>query len=575
MAAMKYGRLLCAILLSGCVGTESSTSGSSGGTLAMSAGGDPDVLVPSLLQTTTAAQIVDMIYDRLADIDDSMGIVNDHGFTPRLADRWTWAKDSLSIAFHINPKAKWHDGQPVRSSDVRFTIASTKDSTLGSPTASVITNIDSVSTPDSATAVFWFHVRSPQQFYDAVYSNPIMPEHVWKGIAPAGWRGSEAAKHPIGSGPYRFVRWIPRAAVELAADTANYRGAPKLSRLVWSLAPDFTAALTRFLSGETDLFPVLRPENLAEVAKHPELRMKSFRALAYVFAQFNLRDPANHDRPHPLFGNRELRRALTMATDRAAVARSVFDTLAQPALGPTSRAYSTTDPNLRQIPFDLAHARALLDTLGWRVTTSDSIRTRNGRPLRFTISVPTTSQVRVQMAVLLQEQFRRAGVQVDIERMDFPVLVEKQRKRAFDVVIGQWNTQPSPGSVRGSWGTAGSRSTSGNNYGSYESPKFDAYVDSALNSFDQPQRKTYFTTAYQTIIDDAPAIWLAEPRQIIGYHSRFEIAPLRPDAWWAHIPEWSIPFDKQIARDKTPPSITPPSATPPSTPPAGAGQKTP
>jgi len=128
----------------------------------MSTGGDPDVLVPSLLQTTTAAQVVDLVYDRLADIGDSLNVVGDRGFTPRLADRWTWAKDSLSIAFHLNPNAKWHDGQPVRSNDVRFTIASTKDSTLGSPSASVITNIDSVSTPDSATAVYWFHARSPQ-----------------------------------------------------------------------------------------------------------------------------------------------------------------------------------------------------------------------------------------------------------------------------------------------------------------------------------------------------------------------------------------------------------------------------
>jgi len=214
MAAMRYSGILCAALLCGCVGRESSV-GSTGGTLAIASGGDPDALVPSLLQTTTAAEIVDMLYDRLADIGDSLNVVGDHGFTPRLADRWTWAKDSMSIAFHINPNAKWHDGQRVGSNDVRFTIASTKDSTLGSPTASVITNIDSVSTPDSATAVFWFHARSPEQFYDAVYQNPIIPEHVWKDISPSGWRASEAGKHPIGSGQYRFLRWIPRAVVEL------------------------------------------------------------------------------------------------------------------------------------------------------------------------------------------------------------------------------------------------------------------------------------------------------------------------------------------------------------------------
>ena len=548
MASLRYGRILCAAFVCGCVGAESSAR-SSGGTLAMSTGGDPDVLVPSLLQTATAGQVIDLVYDRLADIGDSLNVVGDRGFTPRLADRWTWAKDSLSIAFHLNPNARWHDGQPVRSNDVRFTIASTKDSTLGSPAASVITNIDSVSTPDSATAVFWFHARSPQQFYDATYQLPIMPEHVWKDIAPSSWRASEAAKHPIGSGQYRFVRWIPRAVVELSADTANYRGAPKLSRVIWSIAPDFNSALTRFLTGETDLFPQLRPENLREVAKHPELKTQSVRGLSYIFAQFNLRDPGNHDRPHPIFGDRELRRALTMATDRSALVRSVFDSLAVTALGPTLRVYPTTDPNLQQIPFDLPRARAILDSLGWRVTTSDSMRTRNGKPLRFTLSVPNSNQARVQLAVLLQEQFRRAGVQMDIEKLDFPVLAERDRKRTIDATIGQWNTQPSPGAVLGSWGIAGSRAASGNNFGSYENPVFDANIDSALASFDLPTRKRYFSTAYNTIIQDAPAIWIAEPKQIVGYHGRLQLVALRPDAWWIHIPDWSIPRDKRIARD--------------------------
>jgi len=557
MAPMRYGRILWAVLLCGCVGTESSSARSSGGTLAISTGGDPDILIPSLLQSVQAAQIADMVFDRLADIDDSLDIVDDKGFTPRLSDRWTWSRDSLSIAFHINPNAKWHDGVPVRSNDVRFTIASTKDSALGSPAAPLITNIDSVTTPDSATAVYWFHSRSPQQFYDAVFQMPIMPEHVWKDIAPTGWRASEAARRPIGSGQYRFVRWIPRAAVELAADSTNYRGAPKLSRVIWSIAPDFNTALTRFLTGETDFFEQLRPENVAEVRKHPELRMKQYRALQYLFAQFNLRNPNDRDRPHPIFGNRELRRALTMATDRATIVRSVYDTLGLPALGPTVRAYPTTDPNLPQIPFDLPRARQILDSLGWRAPDTNSTRSRNGRPLRFTLSVPGTSKVRVQLAVLLQEQLRKAGVRVDVEQLDFPVLIEKERKRAFDAAIGQWSTQPSPGAVRGSWGTAGSRTASGNNYGSYENPVFDAYVDSALASFNPAQRKAFFTKAYETIIQDAPAIWLAEPRVTVGYHSRLELAPLRPDAWWAHIAAWWIPADKRIPRDNAPASTTP------------------
>jgi peptide/nickel transport system substrate-binding protein len=292
---------------------------------------------------------------------------------------------------------------------------------------------------------------------------------------------------------------------------------------------------------------VLRPENIPEVMKHPNLRVKTYRGLAYLFAQFNLRDPANHARPHPIFGNRELRRALTMATDRATIVRSVYDTLALPALGPTVRVYATTDPTIQQIPFDLAGARQILDSLGWRVTGTDGTRSRNGRPLQFTLSVSSTSKVRIRLAVLIQEQLRQAGAKVNIEQLDFPVLVEKERKRGFDAAIGLWNIQPSPGSVRGSWGTAGSRASSGTNYGSYENPVFDAYVDSALASFDPGKARSYFTKAYETIVQDAPAIWLAEPRGVVGYNARVHLAPLRSDAWWAHIPDWWV-----SASQKTP-----------------------
>lgn len=555
MATLKKGFALTLALLCAC-GDGGARSASGGGTLVISTGGDPDVLVPALAGRIQSAQIVDLVYDRLAEIGDSLNTLGDAGFQPRLADRWTWAKDSLSIAFHLNPAAKWHDGQPVRSNDVRFTLMTTKDSTLGSSNAALITNIDSVSTPDSSTAVFWYHARDPQQFYDAVFQLPIIPEHIWKSLPLAAWRTSEVARHPIGSGQYRFNRWTPRAVVELVADSGNYRGTPKLSRVIWTIAPDFQTAVTKFLTGESDFFEQLRPENIPEVGKHPELKTKSYKSLGYSFAQFNLRDPVDHDRPHRLFGDRNLRRALTMAVDRNSIVRSTYGSMALPALGPTARAYPTTDANLQQIPFDLAKARALLDSLGWRIDPSDGVRKRSGRPLEFGLSVPATSTPRVRMAVLIQEQLRQAGVKVNVEQLEFPTLSDKLQKRSFDVVIAQLSTNPSPGSVRGSWGSAGSRAANSNNVGSYANPAFDALVDTALASFDGAKRKSYFTRAYETIIADAPAIWLAEPLGTVGYHSRLQLATLRPDAWWAHIGEWWIPQDKRIPRDNVPANAT-------------------
>jgi peptide/nickel transport system substrate-binding protein len=508
------------------------------------------VLLPALTATSLGNQINDLVYDRLADIGDSLNIVGDRGFTPRLARKWTWSADSLSVAFEIDTRARWHDGQPVTSRDVRFTFASYKDTTLASGASSLVANIDSVTTPDSATAVVWFGSRSPQQFYDVVYSMPIMPEHIWRSLPPSTWRSAPQAKAPVGSGRFRFLRWTPLGSVELVADTLNYAGAPELTRVIWTLAPDFNAAVTRFFSGEADVFEALRPADVAQLARTPHLRLAQMKGLDYTYAQFNLRDPANRARPHPLFGDRELRRALTLGVDRAGIVKSVFDTLALPALGPTVRTYPSTDPNLTQIPFDLERARQVLDSLGWRDANGDGVRERAGRPLQFSISVPSSSSTRVRAAVLIQEQLRQAGVRVDVDQLDFPAFISRMRGRTFDVLVASVHTQPSPGGVRQSWGTAGSRA--GSNYGSYENPLFDTYVDSALASGDLAARRALFTKAYTVIIEDAPAIWLAEPIPTIGYHSRLRLASLRPDAWWAHIPEWWIPADKRIPRDKAP-----------------------
>lgn len=557
MAALRTRGLLVAFLLCACTG-DGRKPADSGGTLVIATGGDPDVLVPSLASVVQSAQIVDLVYDRLADIGDSLNILNDAGFTPRLSDRWVWASDSLSIAFHLNPKARWHDGQPVRSNDVRFTLESTRDTALGSPVAALITNIDSVTTPDSATAVFWFRARSPQQFFDAVFSMPIIPEHIWKGIPVAAWRTSELARRPIGSGQFRFVSWKPRASVELAADTANYHGAPKLARVIWSIAPDYPTLLTRVTAGEADFIEQVRPENVADIAKQPGLKTKRYTSLNYLYAAFNLRDPTNNTRPHPILADRNVRRALSMAVNRETLMRSVYDSLARLALGPTSRAYPTTDPNLKPLPFDIVAANRLLDSLGWRDTNGDGFRERGGRALELSLTVPSSSSARVRLAVLMQEQLRQAGVKLNVDQVELPTMVDRMRRRAFDMNIGAWSSQPSPGGVRSTWGTAGSRASSGLNYGSYESPVFDALVDSALASFDPAARKAYFTRAYETINEDAPAIWIAEIQPMVAYHSRLQLATLRPDAWWAHIAEWSIPPDKRIARDAAIPAQSAP-----------------
>ena len=101
-----------------------------GGTVVLSSAADADVLFPPLTLTLQGKQVVDQVFDNLADIGATLNTVSDAGFTPRLADSWRWASDSMSVAFHINPRARWHDGARVTAEDVRYTFQLVRDTSL-------------------------------------------------------------------------------------------------------------------------------------------------------------------------------------------------------------------------------------------------------------------------------------------------------------------------------------------------------------------------------------------------------------------------------------------------------------
>lgn len=526
--------------------TSIRAAGEPGGTLVISTTADPGTLFPPLMGTVQAKQITEQIYDYLADVGPEMNTRGDKGFRSQLTDGWRWSNDSLSLAFHINPRARWHDGLAVTSRDVSFTFALNKNPALGGSVESELANIDSVATPDSLTAVFWFHERQPTQFLDAAAQMLILPAHQLERIPVDKLR--ELAPPPMGSGRFRFRRWDKGSSVEIVADTLNYRGRARLDRVIWSITPDFTPAVTRFLGGDADLFDALRVENVPQVRSHPALRLLLLPPSDYAFIQFNLRDPGNKARPHPLFGERDLRRAIAMSIDRGLLVKSVLDTMGMVPVGPTIRAFPTTDPRIVQIPYDTVHAASLLDSLGWTRTNGRGIRTRKGRDLAFTLLVPTSSLNRVRMAVPLQAQLGQMGIRVSLEMMGSAAMGSREQAGKFDAALGDWHLGASPDGTRAAWSSAGV-GDAGVNYGSYESPVFDAQLDSALRA-DSAHARALFSRAYATINADVPAVWLYEPMTIMGLHRRIRTGWMRADAWWANLGDWYIPRRERLLRDK-------------------------
>ncbi|PYP51875.1 MAG: hypothetical protein DMD39_07690 [Gemmatimonadetes bacterium] len=523
------------------------SSAENGGTLVISTTEDPGSLFPPFVLTSQAKQITEQLYDYLADVGPELDTRDEKRFRPGLADRWRWLGDSLMLAFHINPAARWQDGKDVTARDIQFTFALNKNPSLGGRLDTELANIDSVTVTDSLTAVFWFHQRSPSQFLDAAAQMLILPAHQLEKTSIDALRQNPPP--PIGTGRFRLQKWDKEASVEIVADTSNYRGRARLDRVIWSISPDFTTAVTKLFSGDADLFDALRPEDLAELARHKNLRTMILPGMDYAFLRFNLRDPTNNERPHALFGNRELRRAIAMSLNRATLLRNVLDTFALVPVGPVVRAYPTTDPRGSQLPFDSVRASRSLDSLGW-IRGANGIRSKNGKELAFTLIIPTSSKNRVRMGPLIQEQLRRMGIRVQLEQLETSTESERESRGAFDAALGSWTMGSSPDGIKGGWTTSGIGKY-GVNYGGYSNPRFDVLLDSALRA-ETAQARDIFSRAFAVINEDAPAVWLYEPRKIMGIDRRLRTAVMRPAAWWFDLADWYIPPADRLPRDRIP-----------------------
>jgi peptide/nickel transport system substrate-binding protein len=537
-------------LLAAACGDQSGggAGGEPGGTLVIATSMDPGTLFPPLIVTTQAKQITEQIYDYLADVGTDLNTHDEKNFRRELADDWRWSTDSLSLAFHINPRARWHDGMAVTARDVLFTFGLNKNPALGGHAHSLLANIDSVTVTDSLTPVFWFREKSPDRFLNAAAQLLILPAHQLEKIPLDSLR--TGVPSPIGSGRFRMRKWDKGASVEIVADTSNYRGRATLDRVIWSVSPEFTTAITRLVSGDADLVDGLRPENVHQLARDSNLKILALPGMDYAFLRFNLRDPANRNRPHSLFADRALRRAIAMSLNRETLVRSVLDTFALVPAGPGVRAHSTTDPRGSQLPFDSVRASHLLDSLGW-IRGARGMRAKNGRALAFTLTIPTNSPSRLRMGPLIQEQLRRMGIRVALDNLEPSTAGDMESRGAFDASLGVWVMPSNLDDLPRIWGTSGI-GKNGGNYGSYSNPTFDALLDSALAA-DPASARERFTRAYAVINEDAPAIWLYEPRKVIGLHKRIQTTATRPDAWWFSLADWSIRPSDRILRDRLTP----------------------
>lgn len=422
---------------------------------------------------------------------------------PDLAESWTVTPDGLRYTFRLRSALFWHDGAPLTSADVAFTVARVQEAgfrglpTLASEWAGVgVTVIDERSIA--------FALRAPSATFLTRAALPILPAHLLQGIPPADLPGHEFNQHPIGSGPYRLVQ-LTRTRASLEANANYHRGVPAIHAVQLRFYRDESSLGGAIERQEVDaaLLPAGLDGPAAKAAAgRPDLTRTDLPEGGYTVLYFNnQRAPLDEART---------RLALSAAIDRDALLRDVFGGRGQRGISPLvpgSWAAPGTDGRIAA-----SAPAATLDELfaqaGW-LRGPGGVRFRGGERLKLTLET-NAEATRARLAEAVATQLRAAGVDVEVSTLPGIQFVQQRlQPRDFQLAIFGWETGPDPDPY-GGWHTS-QITGSGRNFAGYHDATIDALLERARATLDEYERVELYRQFQARFLQEAPAVILHYP----------------------------------------------------------------
>jgi peptide/nickel transport system substrate-binding protein len=477
-AATAAGPTLITCTAAGCPRVDDGTP-RDGGELVAWVDAEPAVLNDLVEHDAWSRWILENeVYETLLRQDPWSGALS-----PGLAERDEATADALTL--HLRKNVAWHDGKPLTAADVAFTINLARDPKTGADQRSDFEPVGAVETPDEATVVL--KTTKPAPFLrQALAHLSILPAHVFFGH---DLRRADASRAPIGTGPFKFVSWLPGDSIVLARNDHYWGDKPHLDRIRFRVVRDKQSAWELYRRGEIDLLWTVAPQRFDDAQHDAQLshhRLYVWTPPAYFFLVWNT--------TRGRLADVRVRRALTMLVDRDRFDRVAFGGHARRLTGPFAPGTPAYDASIAPWPFDPAAAKKLLAEA-------------NATPLSLTFLTTAGSRTVDVLATMMKEDFARAGVTLEVAPVDFAVQLDRLRRHAFDVSALQWTIATRDPDVYDLFHS--SQAAGGQNYGAWKSAAADALLDEIRQTAGDAARGALERKLHRLIHDEQPYTFLS------------------------------------------------------------------
>ena len=424
---------------------------------------------------------------------------------PYLAETWKLADDGKSLTLNLRKDALFHDGKPVTSADVAFTVMAIK---ANHPFTTMMGPVEKVDTPDPHTAII--RMNTPHPAIVLAMSPalcPILPKHVYD-------NGQDLKSHPkngeglIGSGPFKLTEFKPSQRIVMEKfDKFFLAGKPHLDKIIVNIIPDASSLMLGFERGDIQMYPfVTVPTDLKRLSenKNATLTPKGYEGIGPInWLAFNLERKTLSDV--------RVRKAIATAIDKKFITKALMGGFATVDDGPIvpSSPFAVTD--LVRYPVDLKKAAAMLDEAGHKAGP-------DGERFKLTIDyIPGGDDQQKNVAEYIRAQLKKVGINVEVRASaDFPAWAKRMATHDFDLsmdIVFNWG-DPIIG-VHRTYLSSNIRPIVWTNTQSYRNPKVDELLETAGGVLDPTKRKAYYATFEKIVTDELPIYFI----NVVPYHT--------------------------------------------------------
>ena len=501
---------------------------SSGDTIVVSSIADATTLIPIVAADSASHDICGLIYNGLIKYDKDLNIVGE------LAKSWEIKEDGKVIIFHLRDDVKWHDGAPFKADDVEFTYKSLINPNVITPYGGDFLKVKSFEILDSYT----IKISYKEPFSPALSSWGmwIMPKHI---LEREDLNTTKYGRNPIGTGPYKFLKWKSAQRIDLIANEDYFKGPPFIDRYIYRIIPD---TATTFLELQTEGVDMMGLSPLQYTRQTDndffKNRFNKFRypSFGYTYLGYNLLNEK--------FKDKRVREALNLAVDKKELINGVLMGLGRVCTGPFVPESWAYNENVTPLQYDLEKAKELLKEAGWSDTDNDGLLDKDGDMFKFTILTNQGNELRMRAAEIIQYQLSKLGIKVKIKVVEWSVfLTEFINKKRFEAILMGWGLGRDPDNYDI---FHSSKIKEGEfNFVSYKNKEVDSLLDEGRRVFDQQKRADIYHKVHKALYDDQPYmfLWVADSLPIV--HKRFKnIRPTANGIGYNFI-KWYSPKDQQ------------------------------